>query len=425
METEGLAMTDCYDLAIVGGGLAGATAALALARDGRKVALVARPPDHADHRTTALLMPAIDLLDDIGIWPVVADEAAALSTMRIIDGSNRLVRAPAVSFNASEIGETAFGYNIPNGALLKALDAAIDDADGITRYGSAAQSVSLDGPVPTVRLADGGSLSARIIVAADGRRSVMRSAAGISTKDWSYPQTALVTVFAHERPHGDISTELHTEEGPFTQVPLPGDRSSLVWVMSPDAARRMAVMEPAALSEAIEARMQSMLGRITVDGPVQTFALSGMTAERFAAGPVVLVGEAGHVFPPIGAQGLNLGMRDVMALRMIVREETSSLGLDDAAAQKITRRYADSRRADVRMRSTGVDLLNRSLLSNFLPVHLGRAAGLSLLAAAAPLRTMTMREGMTPGGALRSFGQGLARTLRGSGEKIRRVARRS
>ncbi|MCF3643304.1 UbiH/UbiF family hydroxylase, partial [Rhizobium sp. TRM95111] len=383
------------DIAVVGAGLAGSLAALALAGSGRRVALVAPESGGSDGRTTALMDPSIGFLKTMGLWDAIAPEAAALETMRILDGTARLLRAPPVSFRSSEVGLAAFGYNIPNAPLIGILAGAVAGNAAIDRVSAALAGLSEEADGMRLALSDGRTLQAALVVGADGRQSKVREASGIGLRKWSYPQAALVVNFAHDRPHDGISTEFHTENGPFTQVPLPGRRSSLVWVMAPDAADEMKARDLPALAAAIERRMQSMLGRVAVEAPPQVFPLSGMMADRFGEGRVALVGEAAHAFPPIGAQGLNLSLRDVFALRDLVAEG-SGIGPD------IGDRFSRRRQVDVRSRTASVDLLNRSLLSGLLPVQVARSAGLHLLSAIGPLRSLVMREGIEPGGALRA-----------------------
>lgn len=397
-----------FDAVVVGNGLAGGCAALALGRKGLRVAFFAPPAPAADGRTTALMMQSIGFLDALGIWPAVADRSAPLRYMQILDATRRLVRAPCVTFRAGEIGEHAFGYNIPNAALLEALAAAIAGTATIeTIETPAALAEHVTGGVRVLG-ENGREVAAPLAVAADGRHSVLRQAAGIGTRKWSYPQTAVITTFRHAFAHKDTSSEFHTEHGPFTQVPLPGNRSSLVWVMRPADAEVIVTLGPGNMAARIEERMQSILGAVEIDGPVQRYPLSGMIAHAFGKSRTALVGEAAHVFPPIGAQGLNLGLRDVMAL-------AGRLSGPQAAveAEALVRRYDMARRADVGSRTAAVDLLNRSLLSDFVPMQVARSAGLSAMAAFSPLRRVAMLEGMRPGGSL---GAMASRTR----EKIRR-----
>ncbi|WP_018010366.1 UbiH/UbiF family hydroxylase [Sinorhizobium medicae] len=393
---------DHYDIAIIGAGLAGSLTAIALARKGHRVALVGPKPAIADGRTTALMDQSIGYLKTLGLWDETEPLTAPLVAIRILDGTRRLFRAPPVNFRASEVGLAAFGYNIPNSPFLDILEKHETALSTLERTTAAAARFDLGGAEVLIGLGDGRTISADLVIGADGRRSTVREAAGIDVKTWSYPQAAIVLNFGHELPHQDVSTEFHTESGPFTQVPLPGNRSSLVWVQKPHDAEETLKLAPDALSRTIEDRMQSILGKITTEGTPQSFPLSGLAARRFGKGRILLVGEAAHAFPPIGAQGLNLSLRDIMTLvDLIGRPAGSRLPADTGD------RFDGRRRADIVSRTASVDLLNRSLLSNFLPVQALRAAGLHLLASAGPLRGLLMREGIHPGSALQVFKEGL------------------
>ena len=391
-----------FDMAVVGGGMAGSVAAISLARAGRKVAFVAAPATMDDRRTTALMDQSIRFMERLALWERIAPSAAALSTMRIIDATNRLLRAPTVSFRSSEVGLDAFGYNIPNAALLSVLADAVAREGNITHFPQLAASVIHHPESVEITLENGESISAAFVIGADGRRSRIRESAGIGVRHWSYPQTAIVLNFGHSLPHGDISTEFHTESGPFTQVPLPGNRSSLVWVRKPAEAGELMALPLEALGLRIERQMQSMLGAVTAEPDVQAWPLSGMMANRFGKGRVALVGEAGHVFPPIGAQGFNLSLRDIISLSDLVSDLKSG-PIPDNLGDRFERR----RRADVMTRTASVDLLNRSLLSDFLPVQMARATGLHVLSALPPLRGLFMREGIEPGRGLGAIGKAL------------------
>jgi len=389
---------DRFEIAIAGGGLAGSIAALAFARQGFSVAFIAPEEARVDNRTTALMDDAICFLDNLGLWMQVRPHAAALQTMRIIDGTDRLVRAPTVSFRAQEIGIDAFGYNIPNAPFLKVLADAIaaEPVIGVKRA-SVEKLVSAEGEA-TLTLSNGETIAAGLVIGADGRMSKVRQSMGIDVRTVSYPQTALVLNFAHDLPHGGISTEFHTETGPFTIVPLGERRCSLVWVVKPEQARDLVDMTDEALNRRIEERMGSMLGKVRIETRPQAWPLSAITARAFGKANVALIGEAAHVFPPIGAQGLNLSLRDIQCavdLAAKARASHGSLAIGDD--------YDRARRADVLTRTAGIDLFNRSLLSGFLPVQMLRAAGLQLLSSVPPLRHLLMQEGVAPGRSLRNF----------------------
>lgn len=395
-----------FEMAVIGGGLAGMVAAVAIARGGRTVALIAPPAAKEDRRTTALMDQSIRFLDRLTLWDKLKPSTAPLTSMRIIDGTNRLLRAPATTFRAAEVGLDAFGYNFPNKALTDVLEAAIAGEGNITRFDAFAETIEIGAESVTLTLAGGEQLAADFAVGADGRKSKLRETAGIDVRNWSYPQSAMVLNFSHSVPHQNISTEFHTEHGPFTQVPLSGSRSSLVWVQNPAEAAANAELSLEDLSRLVEERMQSMLGKVTVEQGVQVWPLSGMMAHRFGKGRIALIGEAAHVFPPIGAQGLNLSLRDIMALTDILCTRAELPVAADAGDQ-----FDRKRRADIMTRTASVDLLNRSLLSDFLPVQMLRAAGLHILSAIPPLRNVVMREGIEPGGGLRGIPDALKERL--------------
>jgi len=396
------------DIIVAGTGPVGLIAALALARGGFSVALAGPPVKRDDGRTTALMLPALNYLKNIGIPPFPGDRTAPLAAMRIIDATSRLVRSAPVTFRASEIGEPAFGTNIPNLVLNEVLEAQVAAEARIGWRKSLVSRWEISDDRIEAVLDDGARQSAPLAVAADGRNSPARAAAGISTHIHAYKQSALVLNFSHGRDHGSISTEFHTETGPFTQVPLPGRRSSLVWVVAPAMAEELAAIDDGELSMRIEERMQSMLGRVTVEPGRQVYPLSAALPASIARNRIALVGEAAHVFPPIGAQGMNLGIRDVSDLARVAAEHRDDPGSDAALSA-----YRSARRADVLARSGAVNLLNRSLLSDLLPAQLARSAGLGVLGSVAPLRAFFMREGMQPG-------SGFARMFSRTREEVRR-----
>jgi 2-octaprenyl-6-methoxyphenol hydroxylase len=391
-------MTPDFDIAIIGAGPAGQIAAIALARGGRRVVLVGPEPDGTDRRTTALMDQSIAMLERFGLWQDLKPQAAPLAVMQIIDGTKRLLRAPTVAFRSAEIGLEAFGYNIPNAALLADLSAAVANEALITRKTVPAETIHIGTEVVTIGIQGDAPITAGFVIGADGRRSQTRESAGVGVNTWSYPQTAVVLNFAHTLPHQNISTEFHTETGPFTQVPLPGLRSSLVWVVAPGDADRLTSMPLEQLSAEVESRMQSMLGKVSVEAGVQAWPLSGMTARQYGRGRSAFIGEAGHAFPPIGAQGLNLSLRDIAALEDILIDRGSAPIAADSGD-----RFDRKRRLDIASRTASVDLLNRSLLSGLLPVQMLRAAGLQVLASVGPLRNLVMQEGVAPGRGLRSL----------------------
>jgi len=379
---------------VVGGGPAGLTAAVALAGAGMETALVRGAPREADNRTTALLAGSVKALDTLGAWNPCRTHAAPLSILRIIDDTKRLFRAPEVSFDAREIGLEAFGYNIENRHLCAALDARARALPALTMIEDEAVEIGLGDESVTIKGRAGASVVARLTIAADGRNSLCRSAAGIARHSRRYPQTALTFNLRHCRPHGGAATEFQTETGPFTLVPLPGLRSSLVFVVDPAEVAGLAALSEQDISAEIERRSHSILSKILVEPEYGMFPLAVEIVQKMGARRIVLVGEAAHVLPPIGAQGLNLGLRDaatIAELAVAARRDGADIG-----SPELTSRYEHVRRADVMSRSLAADLLNRSLLSDALSLQAARGLGLFLAGRIGPLRRAAMREGVTP-----------------------------
>lgn len=380
-------------VAVVGGGASGLVTALALAAGGLHVTFIA-PRRAPDPRTTALMDGSVKALQALGVWPALLPNAAPLRVMRLIDGTRRLLRAPEVDFRAGELGLDAFAWNLENEPLLAALDAAVAGHAGIERIEACVATVTDGTDAVRIELDDGRVLNVALVAAADGRNSPCRRAAGIEMRMREYPQVAVTATLAHARPHGDISTEFHTETGPFTLVPLPGERSSVVCVVSPREAEQLMALDADAFARVMERKAHSILGAMRLDSPRGNFPLSSRTATSFARGRIALVGEAAHIIPPIGAQGLNLGIRDAATLAELASAAVNSG--EDIGGASVTEAYERRRRADVESRSFAVDLFNRSLLSGFVPLAGLRGFGLWLLGRSPLLRRAVMREGVGP-----------------------------
>ena len=384
-----------FDVIVAGAGPAGLAAACLLALDGRRVALVARGPgDGKDPRTVALMRPSIQLLMHLGIWPgSLKDRTAPLNKLRLVDDTGSLFKAPTITFDPAELGEEAFGWNFPLDLLIPALSARALEL-GVEMTGADAASATTASDGVSVTTTTGQRLTARVVIAADGRNSLLREAAGIRTNRWSYDQSALVTSFDHSGPHDGISTEYHKAAGPFTTVPMPGKRSALVWMERPARADELMALADDKLAAEIQIGTHGELGRVSNLGPRRVFAMQGLVARDFARNRIILIGEAAHVVPPIGAQGLNMSLRDAAQAADLMEGE------DDPGNASLLADYDALRRRDVQPRQQAIDLMNRSLLSGFMMLETGRAAALSLFAQFGPLRRNVMQYGLAPSRSL-------------------------
>lgn len=386
-----------FDVSVVGAGPAGLAAACLLARGGLRTAHFAGPQDANrphDPRTTALMLGAICLLDHLQVWTGLRAACAPLKRLRLVDDTDWTVKAPTVTFDSEELGEEVFGWNVPNQDLVNALEQLSHSLDGVTTLAEAATEIDVSAQRVGVSGSAGSQVSVRLLVAADGRQSLCREAARIRCNEWSYPQSAVACSFTHEKPHNDTSVEFHKAAGPFTLVPLPANRSSLVWVTEPETAEELRALSDDAFCARLSEEGRDVLGRVSCPGPRGVFPIKGLTARKFASDRVVLVGEAGHVLPPIGAQGLNLGLRDAALIAELA--EQAALRDRDIAGRDVLEDYDRRRRLDILPRTALVDFLNRSLFSGIMPLQGLRGLGLFMLDTVGPLRRAVMRQGMEP-----------------------------
>jgi len=388
------------DVLVAGAGLAGLVAAIAFARAGFDVVACGRNERLAAGRTVAMLDRAVGYLRSLDLWQAVEPKAAAMRALRIVDDTGGLFPPRPVEFHSSEIGLDTFGWNVENDQIADALAAAAGCAAGVERIALPVTGYDFSGARATATLSDGREIVASLIVGADGRESPSRKASGLAVRRRAYPQSAMTALLAHRLPHQGFSTEFHTRAGPFTLVPLPPaegapNRSSLVWLMAPEDARRRAALADDALADEIERQAHALLGAMRPEGQRGVFPMVRQVVPRIVAERLALIGDAAHAFPPIGAQGLNLGLRDIETLVACAREARAEGR--DIGGEEALREYERRRRADITMRTAAVDGLNRSLLAHFAPVDFARGAGLAALDGIGPLRRLVMREGVSAG----------------------------
>ncbi len=387
-----MAGKEIFDVAVAGAGPAGLIVGLACAQSGLRTVVIGPPSGREDRRTSALFGGSIELLKRLTLWQDLERQSEPVTGIRIVDRTSSILKAPEVLFEAREAGFDAFGYNIPNVALTEVLEAACGRRLARVKASVSNREIAADSAALLVDT--GETITARLIVAADGRASATRGSAGIEVSTWSYPQSALVTTFSHQRDHHGVSTELHHHAGPLTVVPGPGRTSNLVWINTPDEIKRLSSLDDFQFSRELGSALQGLLGALFDFTPRQCFPLSGQTARPLAKNRVVVAGEAAHVIPPIGAQGLNLSFRDAATIAEIAGEAKRD-GLD-IGGEPVLRRYDRARRTDIGTRVFAVDILNKSLLSTIPGLSVARGLGLFALAASSSLRIRVMREGILP-----------------------------
>lgn len=390
------------DTVIVGAGLSGLTVALALAEAGVSSIVVDRadPRDASvyrnDIRTTAISLSSRRMLTALGAWQAVADEAEPILDIRVADGGAR----DDMHYDHSMVGDEPMGHIVDNGALKASLLACIarhGDRVTFADPGSAA-GLSVTAARASLTLEDGRVLSAPLVIGADGRMSRVRALAGIRHTTTDYGQTAIVDTIAHTESHWNTAHETFQPGGPLALLPLPCNRSALVWSERTAVARRIAELDDAAFSAALEERFGDSLGTLTPVGPRRTYPLSLVVAESSIADRVALVGDAAHAIHPIAGQGFNLGLRDVAALAE-VSADSARLGLDIGAAP-VLRDYQRRRRFDVMTLVASTDGLTRLFSNDIGPIKAVRRLGLSVVERVPPLKRAAIRHAMGTLGSL-------------------------
>jgi len=381
------------DVIIVGSGMVGATLAVALGGAGLRVALVDRldPAEMTDMpfdgRASAIAYASYRALNAIGAWAHMADEAEPILDIRVSEGSSPLF----LHYDHRDLGDGPLGYMLENRHLRRGLFDAIAEVSDVSLFAPAElEGLERSDSGVIARLNGGRTVRGRLAVAADGRMSPVREAAGIRTQGWSYAQSGIVCTIVHERPHRGVAHERFLPAGPFAILPLTGNRASLVWTEPSAMADRLMSLEETAFNNEMRKRIGGFLGDTEAAGPRWCYPLSLHNAESYTAEKLALVGDAAHGMHPIAGQGLNLGFRDVAALAEVVID-AARLGLDIGSAEVLAR-YEKWRRFDSLTLLAVTDGLNRLFSNDVGAVRAVRDLGLAAVNCTPPLKRFFMRH---------------------------------
>ena len=399
---------DECDVVVVGGGLVGLTLAAALGGAGLAVRVVDREPTEAtiapgfDGRASAIAAGSRAVLDAIGVWPAMAPDAGPILEIRVSDGASPLF----LHYDSRELGDGPLGHIVENRHTRRALLGRLAALETVRIIGGRSVVATDRGALGAeARLDDGTRLTARLIVAADGRDSPLRHGAGIGVTGWRYDQTGIVCTVAHARTHRGIAQERFLAPGPFAILPMTGDRSSIVWTERGDVAVRLMALDDAGFAAELARRFGDYLGALSIIGPRFSYPLSLVHAERYIDHRLALIGDAAHGMHPIAGQGFNIGVRDVAALAEVV-VDTMRLGLDPGTMTALER-YQRWRRFDNSVMLALTDGLNRLFSNEIAPVRLARDIGLAAVDRLPALKRVFMRHAMGQAGELPRLVQGL------------------
>ncbi len=378
------------DIVVVGGGLAGTAAAISIAKAGFDVIHLA--PDAAkDLRTSALMGPSMDILTSSGLVPDPDNIGTPLTKIRIIDATDRLIRAPECLFDAREAGYDNFGYNLANIDLLKSFEKQAKKLKNYSRIKGYFSSLRFNNNKYLIKTDDGIAIECSLIVGADGKKSPIREAANIGISKHDYKQSALVCNLDLAKPLNATSVEFHHKNGPFTLVPAGGNKANLVWIDDNKYLQNIKNTEEKAIITEFEKYSMHLFGEIKLTSKIFIFPLATFSANVFGKNGIVLLGEAAHGFPPVGAQGLNLSLRDIIDLVDILKTANKN---DVNWAKLVSNEYEKQRKTDLKQTIMMVDSLFKSLLSDFLPVQVVRATGIWALKTLPFLRKKAFSIGM-------------------------------
>ena len=386
------------DALIGGGGMVGLPLALALAQGGLKTLIVdAAPPAKVlepefDGRVSALAYASVRMLKALGVWDGLESHAQPIREILVTDGQAGKPASPfSLHFDAQEVGADSLGHIAENRHIRAALYAAVGACANLELTAPATvASVTVNDGGAVARLGDGEEISAALVIAADGRDSALRSQIGMQIIGWSYPQTGIVATVEHEKPHNGVAYEHFLPSGPFAILPMPGNRSSLVWTESRAKAPALLALDEKSFNDELASRFGGHLGRTRSAGPRWSYPLSFHLAREFVRPRFALAGDCAHGIHPIAGQGLNLGLKDAAALAEVLLD-AGRLGRDIGALDTL-KRYERWRRFDSFALAASTDALNRLFSNDIAPLRHLRDLGLGIVDAIGPARRFFMRH---------------------------------
>ncbi len=400
------------DIIISGGGMNGISLALALAPTGLDITVIeANDPskfttEKFDGKVIALAYASKKIFEKIGVWEKMSNESGEILDIRIVDDSSPLF----LHYDHSDIGDQPMGYIVENRYIMGALYDGLKSHKNITLTTlETLETYEPEGNHITAQLKSGKAIEAKLLIAADGRRSRIRELSGISTREFNYNQTAIVFTVWHEQNHDGVAVENFLPSGPFAILPMgredengqSGHFSSIVWTETTERAPFYTKMSEDEFNNEVKKRFGEWLGEVKLVGDRWNYPLNLIFAETYIADRMCLMGDAAHGVHPIAGQGFNLGMRDIAALADII-DETNSLGLD-IGGMNVLKKYEQERRHDNLQMIVVTDFLNRLFSNNIAPIKVARRIGLATVEKIPPLKKIFMKNAMGMGGSMQKF----------------------
>ena len=392
------------DVCVVGAGPVGAALACSLASEGVRTAVVDRaalpPMEHPDFdgRAYAIAAGSRGLLESAGVWALLPFEPCPILDIRISDGKTGRQASPLfLHFDHAEAGSGPFGWMVEARSLRVALNARLHALCAGRVFAPAEADVTRSAAGATVQVRGGPTIACRLVVAAEGRESPLRAQAGIAVSRLAYKQSGIVSAVAHEKPHRGAALEHFLPAGPFAQLPMTGSEgmpnlSAVVWTERSDLAPRMMALGDPAFGREIARRLGDHLGAVRPVGRRWIYKLSALHAHRYTAERLVLVGDAAHGIHPIAGQGLNLGLRDVIALSAIVRD--AIVDGNDPGSPALLAAYQARRRPANLMMLGATHALDRLFSTDNGLVRTVRDLGIASVQRLPPLKRLFMRQAM-------------------------------